>query len=154
MAFVADALALLAASQAAEPTLKHLAMSFTVEGLPHRSMEAAQGWIRDAVRSEVTSFVFDLRRSSYYKRFKMRKEPLVISLVDPLGSAKLETMRLVLGGARVRLPIAGGVFATLVDLSLEKMAFAHGAQCRWPPTEPASVVCVLSSAAEAEHEEG
>ncbi|CAN6236244.1 unnamed protein product [Urochloa humidicola] len=139
VAMVNDALALRAAAQT-EPALQNLAISFTMKGLllPQFFVEAAQGWIRDAVRNEVRSLVLELDRPILYKyyacmfamsvatrKLHIKEQRSVVALENLPNSSKMETMRLALDGATVRLPTAA-TFAALVELSLENMEFARG----------------------------
>ncbi|XP_039841552.1 uncharacterized protein LOC120701803 [Panicum virgatum] len=75
-------------------------------------VDAAQGWIRYAFEHGVKSFAVDLR---------------VPPKLDEDGNepARLETMRLALGGAGLQLPTAMK-FASLTDLSLERIEIARG----------------------------
>ncbi|CAN6250147.1 unnamed protein product [Urochloa humidicola] len=122
VAMVNDAVALRAAAQT-EPAFQHLAISFMMTRLLPLCFEAAQGWIRDAVRSEVKSFVLELVKDGYMGNKKEQR--IVVALEDLPSPSKMETMRLALYGATVRLP-AAATFAALVELSLEKMEFAGG----------------------------
>ncbi|CAL5030039.1 unnamed protein product [Urochloa decumbens] len=120
VAMVNDSLALRAAAQT-EPAFQHLTIS---------------GWIRHAVRNEVRSLVLELDRPSLYKYYarvfattfaatnkgNKKEQRFVVALEDLPSSSKMETMRLALDGAAVRLP-AAATFAALVDLSLENMEF-------------------------------
>ncbi|CAN6229556.1 unnamed protein product [Urochloa humidicola] len=122
VAMVNDAVALRAAAQT-EPAFQRLAISFMMTRLLPLCFEAAQGWIRDAVRSEVKSFVLELVKDGYMGNKKEQR--IVVALEDLPSPSKMETMRLALYGATVRLP-AAATFAALVELSLEKMEFAGG----------------------------
>ncbi|CAL5069966.1 unnamed protein product [Urochloa decumbens] len=126
IAFVNDALALRVAQT--EPAVEHLAITFIMRSLLQRCFEAAQGWIEDAVRNDVKSFVLELHRSidyNYNNHGSNNRQKLVITLEHLASSSKMETMRLALGGATLRLP-AAATFASLVDLSLENLEFADG----------------------------
>ncbi|KAL6651373.1 hypothetical protein ACP70R_010298 [Stipagrostis hirtigluma subsp. patula] len=148
LAFVGGALTQRAGR--ADAALERLSISFTVDGarsqekrLVRPSIRAARRWIRYAVRSASKSFVLDLelglRRPTFYGHDagggdqveatmlfdgQMVQAPVLI-LKKLRGSAELETMRLSLGYATVRLP-AAAAFASLTDLSLEGMVLAGG----------------------------
>ncbi|KAL6650758.1 hypothetical protein ACP70R_009683 [Stipagrostis hirtigluma subsp. patula] len=149
LAFVGGALTQRAGR--ADAALERLAISFAVDGargqdqkrLVRPSIRAARRWIRYAVRHAPKSFVLDLelglRRPTFYSHDagggdqveatmlfdgQMVQAPVLI-LKKLRGSAKLETMRLSLGYATVRLP-AAAAFASLTDLSLEGMVLAGG----------------------------
>ncbi|CAL5030050.1 unnamed protein product [Urochloa decumbens] len=124
VSFVNDALALRAAQT--DPPLHRLEITFIMRGLLlQRCFEAAQGWIRHAGRNEVKSFVLVLHPPIILENKGKKKEQFVMTLDDLPSSAKMETMRLALGGATVRLP-AAATFASLADLSLENLEFADG----------------------------
>ncbi|CAL5069970.1 unnamed protein product [Urochloa decumbens] len=128
MAMVNDALARHAAANT-EPALQHLAISLKMRRLLPLCFEAAQEWIRDAVRSEVVkSFVLDLLYWPGYDNTDNNKEQrFVVALGEDLpSSSKMETMRLALDNATVPLPATATSFTALVDLSLEYMEFARG----------------------------
>ncbi|CAL5069973.1 unnamed protein product [Urochloa decumbens] len=119
VAFVDDALALRAAKP--EPAVEHLAISFAVKRPvpPRVVVEAAQEWIHDAVRHAVRSFTLELHLPmDYIRKPGMTKEKSAMVLDGFAGSAKLETMRLALGGAIVQLP-AAATFRSLTELTLE-----------------------------------
>ncbi|KAL6603631.1 hypothetical protein ACP70R_043992 [Stipagrostis hirtigluma subsp. patula] len=85
---------------------------------------AAQGWIRHAVQHGVKSFAVELHAPpeatvTRQDDYDDDKRP-VVAFDELLCPAKLETMRLALGGARLRVP-ATVVFASLTDLSLERI---------------------------------
>ncbi|KAL6603629.1 hypothetical protein ACP70R_043990 [Stipagrostis hirtigluma subsp. patula] len=118
--------------------VESLAISFTapcsLPGLVEERLvpawtRAAQGWIRYAVQQGVKSFAVELHappEAAVIRQvdFNVYKRPAVA--FDELPSpARLETMRLALGGARLRLP-ATVVFASLTDLSLERIKVAVG----------------------------
>ncbi|CAL5030037.1 unnamed protein product [Urochloa decumbens] len=112
-----------------EPALQHLAISLKMRRLLPLCFEAAQEWIRDAVRSEVVkSFVLDLLYWPGYDNTDNNKEQrFVVALGEDLpSSSKMETMRLALDNATVPLPATATSFTALVDLSLEYMEFAGG----------------------------
>ncbi|CAN6229555.1 unnamed protein product [Urochloa humidicola] len=127
IAMVNDALARHAAANT-EPAIQHLDILFKMRRLLPLCFQAAQGWIRNAVRSEVKSFVLDLLYWPSYEdddTGNKREQRFVVALEDLPSSSKMETMRLALDNATVRLPVAA-TFAALVDLSLENMEFARG----------------------------
>ncbi|RLN19260.1 hypothetical protein C2845_PM02G43320 [Panicum miliaceum] len=126
LAFVSDVLALRARSDAG---LERLAISFIMNCAPDlspsvpASITAAPAWIRHAMHQGVRSFAFDLRLpptkpEGDYDDTDIGK-PLML-LDDLPSSTKLETMRLALGGTRVRLP-ATVAYMSLADLSLERI---------------------------------
>ncbi|CAN6233567.1 unnamed protein product [Urochloa humidicola] len=80
-------------------------------------VDAAQGWIRNAFRYGVKSFFLNLRLPPYSCGQHGGHEVLLDGLPSP---AMLETMRLALSNARLRLP-STVKFASLVDLSLESI---------------------------------
>jgi hypothetical protein len=91
------------------------------------SARAAEGWIRYAAQHAVRSFSFVVRALEKKTLGRdqeddgggggHREEPVIALDVLP-GSAKLETMHLFLGAARVRLPSTSVVFTSLTDLAL------------------------------------
>ncbi|CAL5036925.1 unnamed protein product [Urochloa decumbens] len=98
------------------------------------SVYAAQRWMGYAFRHGVRSFDLDLRlpfvppnlsweHDDDYAEGKKRPAVLLDELPDPV---RLETMRLALGGTRLRLPAAIMKFASLTDLSLERIRIAAG----------------------------
>ncbi|KAL6636645.1 hypothetical protein ACP70R_024217 [Stipagrostis hirtigluma subsp. patula] len=80
-------------------------------------VRAAEGWIRYAAQRAVASLVVSLHLDEYYYRSDHHAS---LALGDLPSSANLETMSLMLGGVRVRLP-ATAAFESLVDLTLESM---------------------------------
>ncbi|CAL5030040.1 unnamed protein product [Urochloa decumbens] len=88
-------------------------------------IEAAEGWIRHAARNEVKFLVLVLHPPIILDNKGKKKEKFMMTLDDLPSSPKMETMRLALGGATVRLPTAA-TFASLADLSLEYLEFADG----------------------------
>ncbi|CAL5051214.1 unnamed protein product [Urochloa decumbens] len=86
-------------------------------------VDAAQGWIRNAFRYGVKSFVLDLRLPPNFSGEHGHHEILLDGGFP--GPLTLETMRLVLGDAKLRLPSTVN-FASLVDLSLERIEIAAG----------------------------
>jgi hypothetical protein len=112
-------------------------------------VDAAQGWIQYAFRRHgLKSFTMDLHGLKCYLvgvgmhlEWKEEEEqelqgksktPTPVVLLDELPNPPpigMETMHLALGGASVRLPAANNnamKFASLVDLSLEKMMITNG----------------------------
>ncbi|PAN44308.2 hypothetical protein PAHAL_9G032800 [Panicum hallii] len=112
LAFVSDVLALRARSDAG---LERLAISFIMNCAPDlspfvpASITAAPAWIRHAMHQGVRSFTFDLRLP-----------PTKPEEEGDHDDSDLETMRLALGGTRVRLP-ATVAYMSLADLSLERI---------------------------------
>ncbi|WVZ87131.1 hypothetical protein U9M48_033823 [Paspalum notatum var. saurae] len=141
IAFVNDALALRAAAQtSSDPAaVEHLAVSLKMKRYPEPlerkrergrkmsrlvvpSVDAAHGWIRYAVQHGLRSLAVDLRLPA--RAYGSHGLGLPVMLLGGLPSSdKLETMRLGLGGAMVTLP-AAAQFASLTDLSLERMVIA------------------------------
>ncbi|KAL6636650.1 hypothetical protein ACP70R_024222 [Stipagrostis hirtigluma subsp. patula] len=113
------------------------------EQLARRSAITAEGWIRYAVQHATTSFNLELRRIARERQCywdddddedsdddddscKSGEKPLIGLKIDDLPSsatAKLETMSMALGGARLWLP-ATVAFGSLVDLTLKRINLA------------------------------
>ncbi|CAN6202432.1 unnamed protein product [Urochloa humidicola] len=127
------------------------------------SAGAAQGWIRHAFQHGVRSLVLDMplpvrpklcggsdddeyRDYDGIEEGDDKKKPLLV-LLDGLPSpAVLETMRLALGGARLRLsaPAPAAVrFASLKDLSLERIKIADRGGARLLARLVSSATCPL-----------
>ncbi|CAL5051203.1 unnamed protein product [Urochloa decumbens] len=87
-------------------------------------VDAAQGWIRNAFRYGVKSFFLDLRLPPNFsgEHSGGGHEILLDGLPSPVT---LETMRVALGDARLRVP-STVKFASLVALSLERIEIAAG----------------------------
>ncbi|KAJ1272796.1 hypothetical protein BS78_06G229000 [Paspalum vaginatum] len=137
--FVNDALALRAAA-GTEQAVEHLAVSLKMKRYPEPlerkrergqkmsslvlpSVDAAHGWIRYAVQHGLRSLAVKLRLPARAYRHGFG---LPVMLLGGLPSSeKLETMCLGLGGATVALP-AAAQFASLTDLSLERIVIADG----------------------------
>jgi hypothetical protein len=136
--------------------IESLAISYTTTGsdsygykpreqVTSAFVDAAQGWIQYAFRRRgLKSFIMDLHGLKCYRvgvgvHLKLKEEeeeegktcpcPAPVVLLDELPNPPIgmETMHLALGGASVRLPAANTMkFASLVDLSLEKMMITNG----------------------------
>ncbi|CAN6214988.1 unnamed protein product [Urochloa humidicola] len=127
------------------------------------SAGAAQGWIRHAFQHGVRSLVLDIPLpmrpklcgggdDDEYRDYDSVEEgghgenkPLLV-LVDglPSGPAGLETMRLALGSARLRLSATAAVrFASLKDLSLERIKIADRGGARLLARLVSSASCPL-----------
>ena len=115
--------------------VEHLAISFETphELLPPSvvSKAAAPRWIRDAVQHDVKTFTLELHHGGGDRFCFDSKANLcgqyAVMILDDLElerSARMETMRLALGGATVRLPSTAAAFASLADLTLENMELA------------------------------
>ncbi|KAG0527827.1 hypothetical protein BDA96_06G266600 [Sorghum bicolor] len=115
--------------------VEHLAISFETphELLPPSvvSKGAAPRWIRDAVQHDVKTFTLELHHGGGDRFCFDSKANLcgqyAVMILDDLElerSARMETMRLALGGATVRLPSTAAAFASLADLTLENMELA------------------------------
>jgi hypothetical protein len=129
-AFVSDALALRAAQ--AEPAVERVAISFdqmsksgenaqrlTALALPS-IVRAAEAWVRYAVDRALKFFDLELRLQIDARSGL----PMPWMALDQLPStAALETLRLAIDNAVVKLPETA-VFASLTDLSLERMGMA------------------------------
>ncbi|KAG2604376.1 hypothetical protein PVAP13_4NG058466 [Panicum virgatum] len=91
------------------------------------SVRAARGWIGYAFRHGVKSFDLDLRLPLVVPNFLMDRDGAEEVVLDDelLSPVRLETMRLALGGAQLRLPTIMK-FASLTDLSLERIWVAAG----------------------------
>ncbi|PUZ62085.1 hypothetical protein GQ55_4G329400 [Panicum hallii var. hallii] len=98
-----------------------------LEQLMPASVRAARGWIGYAFRHGVKSFDLDLQLPLVLPNFLRERDGVEeVELDDELPSAvRLETMRLALGGAQLRLP-AAMTFASLTNLSLERIRIAAG----------------------------
>ena len=109
------------------PCLRDPVTERILEQLMPASVRAARGWIGYAFRHGVKSFDLDLRLPLVLPNFLTdRGGAEEVVLDDELPSpASLETMRLALGGAQLRLP-AAMAFASLTDLSLERIWVAAG----------------------------
>ncbi|KAG2609585.1 hypothetical protein PVAP13_4KG051300 [Panicum virgatum] len=103
------------------------------------SVDAARGWIRYAFQHGMRSLILDVHLMPVRPRLCGEREdgegddekPAAVLLPDDLPSpARLETMRLSLGGARLRLSSATVKFASLKDLSLERIRIADGGGAR------------------------
>ncbi|TVU15731.1 hypothetical protein EJB05_39269, partial [Eragrostis curvula] len=130
-ALVDGALALRAAHT--DPTIENLAVSFNLTSLSGHdesrrvvppSVTAVQGWIHFAVRHELKTLDLELQLPAIYNPSPSRMR-VTMNLDSLQGSAKMETMRLALGHAILHLP-SSAVFASLTDLTLELVVFAHG----------------------------
>lgn len=118
-----------------------------MELLMPASVHAAQGWIQYAFQHGVKSFVLDLclpperdddeeeeedDRSDRIRRALHRCIMMKSTVV--FGIEKSDTMYLALGGASLRLPTTTTTttmkFASLVDLSLERIEIAAGGGAR------------------------
>ncbi|XP_072149493.1 uncharacterized protein [Setaria viridis] len=122
------------------------------------SVGAAQGWIRHAFQHGVKSLILDMPLPArmtllvgsddddykdYYSIEKGDDENKPVVLLDGLPSPTgLETMRLALGGARLRLSSAV-TFASLKDLSLEMIKIADGGGARLLARLVSSASCPL-----------
>ncbi|KAL6636647.1 hypothetical protein ACP70R_024219 [Stipagrostis hirtigluma subsp. patula] len=123
IAFVDDVLALRARSGVG---INHLEIStYGEDGTTCPPIRAAEGWIRYALQRAVVSL--EVRLDDDEKKFLVKDndeteedEEHVMALDHLPSSARLETMRLDLGLARVRLP-ATAAFESLVDFTLERM---------------------------------
>ncbi|TVU44397.1 hypothetical protein EJB05_03836, partial [Eragrostis curvula] len=102
--------------------VERLAISFSVAMFPDHELHAplsilaSERWVRYALQHGVKSFHFELS-------LPCGKKWPTMDLVDLPSSSKLETLRLVVDGASVRLP-ATAVFPSLTDLTLENMDIA------------------------------
>ena len=99
-----------------------------LEQLMPASVRAARGWIGYAFRHGVKSFDLDLRLPLVLTNFLTDRDGAEeVVLDDELPSpVRLEAMRLAFGGAQLRLPTAAMAFASLMDLSLERIWVAAG----------------------------
>ncbi|CAL5051206.1 unnamed protein product [Urochloa decumbens] len=124
------------------------------------SVGAAQGWIRHAFQHGVRSLVLDMplpvraklrggRDDDEYRDYdgveEGEKKPLLVHLDGLPSPAGLETMRLALGGARLRLSAAAMTmrFASLKDLSLERIKIADRGGARLLARLVSSASCPL-----------
>ncbi|KAL6603630.1 hypothetical protein ACP70R_043991 [Stipagrostis hirtigluma subsp. patula] len=121
-------------AHSADHAVESLAISFTPacspglvgERLVPAWTRAAQGWIRYAVQHGVKLVAVELGGPPDPSSGVMTihdfddKRPVVALDELPASPARLETMRLALGGAKVRLP-ATVVFASLTEISLERI---------------------------------
>ncbi|CAN6165008.1 unnamed protein product [Urochloa humidicola] len=134
-----------------------------LEQLMLMSAGAAQGWIRHAFQHGVRSLVLDIplpvrpwlcggSDDNEYRDYDSveegghgEKKPLLVLLDGlPSGPAGLETMRLELGGAKLRLSTAAAVrFASLKDLSLERIKIADRGGARLLARLVSSASCPL-----------
>jgi hypothetical protein len=93
------------------------------------SVDAVQGWIRYAVQHRVKSLDVDLSLPSAHRPKRWRdfveKKPAVCLGDLPTSPVRLETMRLALGGAGLRLSTTVK-FASLTVLSLENIEIPAG----------------------------
>ena len=95
----------------------------TAEQLLTPAMEAAEAWIRQPMHHQVKGFQFNLRL------VPLDNKTPVMDLDELLPSSpKLESMRLGLSSAKVRLP-RPAVFTSLKDLTLEFVELAAGSGC-------------------------
>ncbi|CAN6190818.1 unnamed protein product [Urochloa humidicola] len=99
--------------------------------IPAFVVGAAQDWIRYAFLQGVKSFAVDLRvppKSDDEEGGGEKLQPDKVIIIDELLASpeRLETMHLGLGDAALQLPAATMKFASLVDLSLERIEIAHG----------------------------
>jgi hypothetical protein len=109
------------------PCLRDTVTERILEQLMPASVRAARGWIGYAFRHGVKSFDLDLQLPLVRSNFLWERDGVEeVELDDELPSAvRLETMRLALGGAQLRLP-AAMTFASLTNLSLERIGIAAG----------------------------
>ncbi|CAL5046170.1 unnamed protein product [Urochloa decumbens] len=119
--------------------IESLEISYTMDSehnlkrLMLASVDAVQGWIRYAFLHGLKSFIvdLDLRDDDYEEEDDDKgceNEPEVC--LDELPSpVRLETIRLALGNARLRLPNTMK-FASVTDLSLERIEIADGSGAR------------------------
>ncbi|XP_066365596.1 FBD-associated F-box protein At5g38590-like [Miscanthus floridulus] len=102
------------------PAAAAAAARATAEQLLTPAMEAAEAWIRYAMHHQVKGFQFNLRL------VPLDNKTPVMDLDELLPSSpKLESMRLGLSSANVRLPRTA-VFTSLKDLTLEFVELAAG----------------------------
>jgi hypothetical protein len=131
-----------------------------VEQLMRVSVSAAQGWIRHAFQHGVKSLILDMplpermkipggsdddehRDYEAIEECDGEKKPVVLLDSLPRAPARLETMRLALGGVRLRLSADVMSFASLNDLSLERIKIADGGGARLLARLVSSASCPL-----------
>jgi hypothetical protein len=145
VSFVNGMLACRRITQSADCAIQNLAISYATDDseaehilkqLMSTTINAVQGWIRYAFQHGLKSFMVDLHfpdddvdiddddEEEEEDEDGCEKEPEVLldEIPSPVG---LETLRLALGGARLRLPTTMK-FESLTDLSLERIKVADG----------------------------